>query len=169
MNDTLQFRTVAVYLATVLFGFEFLRYSLEVNHLMILLNGVFIGTLFAFAVALWPLTKNVMLGKVDGQDVGWFTVGLLALVLSAAFGAFASTMLRVGDGVVLSAVSTLSPATRYAAIVGLLTIVYAPDAGRDFLHGRDRKIIAVSVLTGMLAAVVSIYAQIGGVDTWLRF
>lgn len=165
MNDTLKASAIALYLASLAVIFVAMRTMLEPNAMLVLLNSVLIGTLFSFVIALWPLTRGVLGGHVSGQDVGWFTIGLMALAASVSLSAIVSTMLRAGDWIILEGTGTLSPLTRYMGIVGLFTIVYAPDAGRELLHGRDRKTLISSAIVGVIAGFVAIYAQ---THSWLR-
>lgn len=165
MNDTLKISAVALYLIAVVVGFIVMRMALEPNALLVLLNGVLIGTLLSFVVALWPLMHGIFSGKMSEQDVGWFTLGLLALAASVSLSAIASTLLRAGDWIIIEGTSTLSPLTRYMGIVGLFTVVYAPDAGRDLLHGRDRKLLLASTVIGVVAGFIAIWAQ---THQWLR-
>lgn len=148
-----------VYAATVAVIFAWLRYFFQPDELMIILNGVFVGSVFSFGVALYPLVRDIVRGNTADIDVGWFTIGLFVIVASVIISAVTSSVARASNEVILSTITTLSPLARYLAIVGLLTIIYAPDAGKSFFYGRDRKIVIASIVLGLTVAFGLIYAQ----------
>lgn len=159
MHSEFKLWPALVYALAVTVIFAWLRYFFDPNALTIILNGVFAGSIVAFGAALWPLFRDIVRGRTEGIDVGWFTIGLFVAVISMIVSTITSTVARASNTVVLEYVTTLSPMARYLAIVGLLTMIYAPDAGKSFFYGRDRKIVAASVIVGVISAAFVIYLQ----------
>lgn len=145
------------YFAAYVIGFLLLRTYIAADALIVLLNGFFVGSIFSAFVAFFPLMRGAFLGRLKYQDAGQFSLGLFMLLLGITFGVAASIWVRGTGGIVTSL--TLTALARYTVSHGLLLLVYAPDFGLGLLAGRDRKITAVALAVGFIAAVATIYVQ----------
>lgn len=134
-----------------------LAYVFPMPHLLVLLNGVFAGTMAAVTVAYWRLLWNAVLGIRPYDRVRQMTLGFalcwaayIISVLSSIY--FQSTGLDINSSLFIAG-------SRYLAIIAAVLQVTAPDFGLGLFHGRDRKVLATGVVVGIIVAFVVVFAQ----------
>jgi hypothetical protein len=130
---------------------------INADTLVVILNGVFVGSIVAFLFVLRTLTWATFRGKIKYPDVSMFTLGLLLVLFGICSGVATSIYIKASDLAV--PVFTLTALARYSVICGIMTMAYAPGAGGGFLEGSDRKVVLLSVASGIVAALVTIYVQ----------
>jgi ethanolamine transporter EutH len=148
-NFLIVFCYVAVYLLAAA--------SLTADSLIILLNGMFIGSLVSLLIVFRALTWSTFRGKIKYSDVSVFTLGLLITLVGIVLGVVASAYNQAAD--IGGSIFSLAAMGRYAVTAGFLTMAYSPDVGLGFFEGTDRKAIAVSIVCGIITASIIIYAQ----------
>lgn len=148
-NGLIIFCYVALYLIAAL--------TLAPGNLIILLNGLFVGSLVSLLIVFRTLTWNTFRGRVRYSDVSVFTLGLLVTLVGIVLGVAASIQNQVTDN--SGSIYSLAAMGRYAVVSGFLTMAYSPDVGLGFFEGIDRKAIWLSVFSGLAVASAVIYAQ----------
>jgi len=124
---------------------------------IVILNGIFAGTMAAIEVAYWRLLLNAVLGIRPYDRVCQMTLGFALCWLAYTLGVAISIYFRSARVDVNS--SLLTAASRYVAIIAAMLQVAAPDFGLGLFHGRDRKVLFTSVVVGFVVAVFIMLAQ----------
>lgn len=124
---------------------------------IVILNGIFAGTMAAIVVAYWRLLWNAVLGIRPYDRVRQMTLGFALCWTAYVLGVMVSIYLRSAGAEINT--SVLTAASRYVAIIAAMLQVSAPDFGLGLFHGRDRKVLTASVTVGLLVAVVIMLAQ----------
>lgn len=137
--------------------FALLAFLAPVSELVVVLNGVFAGTMAAVTVAYWRLMWNAVLGIRPYDRVRQMTLGFALCWLAYILGVAISIYFR-SAGVDVNS-SLLTAASRYVAIIAAVLQVTAPDFGLGLFHGRDRKVLATGVIIGFIVAVAVIFGQ----------
>lgn len=125
--------------------------------LIVILNGVFAGTMAAIVVAYWRLLWNAVLGIRPYDRVRQMTLGFALCWMAYVLGVMVSVYLRSAGAEINT--SVLTAASRYVAIIAAMLQVSAPDFGLGLFRGRDRKVLFTSVAVGAIVAVVIMFAQ----------
>jgi hypothetical protein len=141
-------------LATVFFG---LVTYVPPMTLIILLNGLFIGAVASVFVAYHELILGSIFGVEKYNRVQQMTVSFFVMWSVLAFSACLSAYNRSIDWPL--AVPTGTVALRYLSIIAAILQVTAPDFGLGLFHGRDRKMLWVASLTGIIVAIAAIFFQ----------
>lgn len=147
----------ALGLAALFFGLQSL---MTPDQLMVLLNGVFVGSVVAIVVAFHRVIIGALTGKEPYDRALQMTLGLAALWISATLGVVNSIYLRSLGSEIPTTVFTALP--RYLAIVAAVLQVTAPDFGLGIFYGRDRRALWLGAGLGAVFAVAVIWFQ-GGV------
>lgn len=137
--------------------FGVLVVQVPLDRLVVLLNGVFAGTMAAILVAYFPLLRNAILGvhpydRVRQMTLGFFLCWLAYCVIVLV--SIYSNTVGIDNGA-----DILTATSRYLAIVAAALQVTAPDFGLGLFHGRDRKVLTAGAISGLLVAVVAILVQ----------
>lgn len=132
-------------------------WALRIDKLIIVLNGLFIGTSVAIAIAYWRLFWDALIDGNPFNRARQMTWSFFAAYLAILFGALGSIYTRSYD---LPTQSTLMLAIgRYLAIVAAVGQVTAPDFGLGLFYGLDRKVLVGAILFGLVVAVILIWMQ----------
>lgn len=137
--------------------FALLAFLAPVSELVVVLNGVFAGTMAAVTVAYWRLMWNAVLGIRPYDRVRQMTLGFALCWLAYILGVSISIYFR-SAGVDVNS-SLLTAASRYVAILAAILQVTAPDFGLGLFHGRDRKVLATGVTVGLIVAIIVVFGQ----------
>lgn len=141
-------------LATLFFGL--VAYS-DLETLIIVLNGIFVGAMVAIVVAYHQLILGAALGIGEYDRVRQMTIGFAVMWTVICLSAGGSIYAR-SRGAELTA-PMLTAAIRYLAIVGAVLQITAPDFGLGLFHGRDRKTLWAGFLLGLVTAAAAIVFQ----------
>lgn len=131
--------------------------AFPINTLIIILNGVFAGSMAALAVAYWRLLWNAVIGVRPYDRVQQMTIGFTLCWLAYSVSVTVSVVLQASG--YPADVAYLVAASRYIAVVAAVLQVSAPDFGLGLFHGRDRKVLVTSVAIGLVVAAVVVYVQ----------
>ena len=141
----------------IIAGFIVLHSLFAPGDLIILLNGLLVGSMSAIAVAYHELIWYAIKGEGVYNRVRQMTLGFALMWIVFGIGLGTSIYIRVAD---LPATAYTSVAfARYLAIVAAILQVTAPDFGLGLFHGRDRKVLTASIGIGLVVAVVTILLQ----------
>lgn len=138
--------------------FLFLIYAIPADHLIILLNSVFVGSMVSVAVAYHELIWQALAGDGIYDRIRQMTLGFALCWLVIVIGAATSIYIRLAD--LPAATYTSVAAMRYISIIAALLQVTAPDFGLGLFHGRDRKVLISSLGLGLLTAAVLSVLQV---------
>lgn len=155
MNKT--FARFLAFLVGVHALFFVMKFFLSADALIILLNGLFVGSLVGLIIAFAPLGWTAMRGRLRYADAGTFTLALFMLIYGIALGVSSSLWIRV-SGLPVTPL-TLTALARYAIIIGFTLFVYAPDFGNGLFYGRDRKEFALALAVGAVCSALVVYMQ----------
>lgn len=125
----------------------------DLETLIIVLNGVFVGSMVAYH----QLIIGAALGVGEYNRVRQMTIGFAIMWTVICLSAAGSIYAR-SKGAELTA-PVLTGAIRYLAIVGAVLQITAPDFGLGLFHGRDRKTLWLGFLLGLITAIFTIYFQ----------
>lgn len=159
------FRNLALnrvlYIAALSAGmFVGLRSLFNPIQFVIFLNGIFAGSIVAIIVAYHRLIWFALLGVGEYNRVRQMTMGFAVCWLAVCVGASNSIYLRsVGADIASTGATAIA---RYLAIIAAILQVTAPDFGLGLFHGRDRRILWISLTLGLAAAVIVILFQGAG-------
>ena len=142
-------------LATV--GFFALYFTMTTEHMVVLMNGLFAGSIAAIVVAYWKLLWNAVLGIRPYDRVRQMTLGFALCWFAFCLLIWSSIYLVSAGAPVNSTIFGL--AGRYVAIIAAVLQVTAPDFGLGIFHGRDRKVLTAGLITGFLVALATILLQ----------
>jgi hypothetical protein len=150
---------IANRVAASVFGLAALFFGLvayvDLETLIILLNGLFAGSMVAIVVAYHRLIIGAALGeytRVRQMTMG-FAVVWIAVCLSSA-----NSIIARSEGAALTA-PAITAAVRYLCIIAAVLQITAPDFGLGLFHGRDRKILWTGFALGIATAVAAILFQ----------
>lgn len=134
-----------------------LRLLLNPDQLIVILNGLFTGSIAAVLVAYGPLIWYAICGKQPYDRVWQMTLGFAILWAAVCVGVSNSIFIRTtGDAL---PANDLTPIARYMAIIAACVQVTAPDFGLGIFHGRDRKVLWSAITMGLLVAAIIIIVQ----------
>lgn len=128
-------------------------------HLLVILNGMFVGALIGLTVAYLPLLWDAFAGVGEysrgrqmalGVGIGW--LGTTSIIWHSIY-------VRSLDAVVLADPTFMSLFGRYALIVAATVQVTAPDLGKPAFYGRDRRFLWSGLVIGFLVTVSLIQLQ----------
>lgn len=132
--------------------------ALPPRHMLILMNGLFVGAMVGVAVTFGQLLWSAIMGHRPYDRVRQMTLGMATHWLA--------TSLLIGSSIMLVATDAGQQTTfaglagRYLAVVAATLKVTAPDYGLGIFYGRDRKLlIAGLILGGLAAACVIVFQQ----------
>lgn len=141
-------------LAALYFGL--IAYA-DAEMLIIVLNGLFAGSMVAIAVAYHRLIIGAALGLGEYNRVRQMTMGFAVAWIAICLSSVTSIYAR-SEGAPLTA-PALTAAVRYLCIIAAVLQVTAPDFGLGLFHGRDRKTLWTGFLLGLVTAVATIAFQ----------
>lgn len=143
-------------LAAIVF-FGLLVATIPLPLLVIILNGVFIGTMVGVIVAYGPLIWQAVLGLGPYDRVRQMTLGMAACWLAYICTVLISIYVRAAGGDPIAFL--LVVAGRYVAILAAILQVTAPNFGEGIFFGRERKTLLLGISLGLFAALAMIYLQ----------
>lgn len=122
---------------------------LPISLLVAICNGMLVGVGVALAIAYGPLILSSVF-KRPYDRVRQMTIGIFLLWIALALPVSGSIYQKMAD---LPNQNTMMVASgRFVAIIAAILQVTAPDFGKGMLYGRDRKMLAVGILTGAITA-----------------
>lgn len=127
------------------------------ERLIIILNGLFVGSMVAIAVAYHKLILGAALGLGEYTRVRQMTMGFAITWIAICLSATSSIYAR-SEGAPLTA-PALTAAVRYLCIIAAVLQITAPDFGLGLFHGRDRKVLWTGFGLGIIAALAAIMFQ----------
>jgi hypothetical protein len=133
------------------------RLVIDLPHFIILLNGIYAGTLAAIVVAYWKILSHSVLGTSPYNRVRQMTLGFFAGHMAFALTVAVSVWLRSAALDVNN--TTMTALARYVAIIAGVLQVTAPDFGLGIFHGRERRTLYASMIVGLTVAVGVTMAQ----------
>jgi hypothetical protein len=149
-----------VFVAMALTGWFFaMRGWLGPDRTIVMLNGLFAGSMVAIVVAYHRLIWFAMLGRGEYDRVRQMTLGFAVCWAAVCVGVANSVMLRASGGYVPT--SELTAVARYLAIIAAILQVTAPDFGLGLFHGRDRRVLWTGGTLGLISAALVIALQEG--------
>lgn len=148
-----------VVLATVLLagGFVALVSLVNMDTLIVVLNGIFFGSMAAVMVAYGRLLANAILGIQPYDRIRQMTLGFALCWFAYGLAVFVSVYFR-SSGAEMNT-SLLTAAGRYIAIIAAILQVTAPDFGLGLFHGKDRKILVVAIPVGIIISILTVMSQ----------
>lgn len=133
--------------------FALMSAVLSLNTMIVTLNGLFVGAIVSLSVAFGPLIWSLFRGKEsDYRRAQELALGFFALWVAYVLAAYVSVWTR-SIGEATSNPSYMSALSRYIAVYAAIRQVTAPDYGLGFIYGRDRKILALSLVLGAFTAI----------------
>lgn len=148
---------IAGFLLVFVGVFLALRSFMRPEDMIVILNGLFFGSVVALAVIMRKLGWNAFMGRLKYGDATVFTLGLCLVLAAVVMGVSSSVWLRA-TGVNVPSL-TLTAFARYTVSVGFIVISYAPDFGLGLFDSRDRRLVLISVGVGIAVAASVILAQ----------
>ncbi|MBA3352223.1 MAG: hypothetical protein H0U23_07340 [Blastocatellia bacterium] len=137
--------------------FLVLHSFLTTSDLIVLINGLLIGALFAIVVAFHRLIIGAIRGTGEYNHVRQMTLGFFNGWLGIFLVVYPSIELRsMGLAVPNTLISTLG---KFVIIAAAIMQVTAPDYGLGMFHGRDRKTLWSALLFGVSVSFVVVYLQ----------
>jgi hypothetical protein len=150
-------RVIQIGVALTLFFIVLLQF-VALPNLIVVLNGVFIGSMAAIIVAYSRLLINAALGTYPFNRVRQMTLGFFLCWVAYNVDVLTSIyFLSCGIDV---KTSVLTAAGRYAAIIAAVLQVTAPDFGLGFFQSRERKTLWTGAVLGFVIAIIAIIAQV---------
>lgn len=129
----------------------------DLETLIIVLNGVFVGSMVAIVVAYHQLILGAALGIGEYNRVRQMTIGFAVMWTVICLSAGGSIYAR-SRGAELTT-PMLTAAIRYLAIIGAVLQITAPDFGLGLFHGRDRKTLWAGFILGLATAIAAMLFQ----------
>lgn len=133
-------------------GFAVLASTFTLDSLIVMLNGLFVGSIVSLLVAFGPLIWSLFRGKQQATRAQELALGFFALWIAYILTAYVSVWTR-SIGEATANPSYMSALSRYIAVYAAVRQVTAPDYGLGFIYGRDRKILLIAMGLGLLVAV----------------
>lgn len=134
------------------FGFAVLALVFNLNSLIVMLNGLFGGSIACLLVAFGPLIYSMVRGVEPATRAQELAFGFFALWVAYVLAVYVSVWTR-SIGEPTTNPSYISALSRYIAVYAAVRQVTAPDYGLGLLHGRDRKLLWISLLVGVVVAL----------------
>jgi hypothetical protein len=137
--------------------FSILLVAVDLNSLIILLNGVFAGAMAAIVVSFGALLLSAVRGDAPYDRVRQFAVSVFLQWAIINGGVWLSIFYRSVD--IPVNLTSFTPFLRYLAIIAAAMQVTAPDFGLGIFHGRDRRVLWTGLLVGSAVALAVIFLQ----------
>jgi hypothetical protein len=145
-------------LIAIIGGFSLLYNVFTANELIVLLNGLLVGSLVSIAVAYRTLLWEAIAGDIENYTrYKQMTLSIFLQWLVIVIGVSSSIYIRAID--LPTTAFTLVAFARYLAIIAAILQVTSPDLGHGAFFGRDRKVLALSFGIGASVALFLIYVQ----------
>lgn len=133
-------------------GFAVLASTFTLNGLIVMLNGLFAGSIVGLLVAFGPLIWALVRGVQPASRAQELALGFFSLWVAYILATYVSVWTR-SIGEPTSNPSYISALSRWIAVYAAVRQVTAPDYGLGFIYGRDRKVLIVALGLGVLVAV----------------
>lgn len=137
--------------------FLFLLRIFDRGNLIILLNGLFVGSIVSVVIAYKELIWQAVVGVGIYDRIRQMTLSFFLQWCVIIIGALTSIYIRALD--LPSPVFTSVALMRYLSVIAALLQVTAPDFGLGLFHGRDRKVLSVSLSVGFIVAIIFVLIQ----------
>jgi hypothetical protein len=148
---------VMPFAALVVAIYFLIRIIFGLDNSVILLNGLFVGSVIAVGVTYSNILLNTVVGEGPYDRVRQMALGIALAWLAIIVGVTGSVVSKSNGSYVM--LNEYTPLSRYLAIVAAVVQVSAPDLGSGIFFGRDRRLLYVGVLTGAIVAIVIILLQ----------
>jgi len=157
MQKNLSVNIVLLLSAVALLIFYVLLNTFTPSNLIILLNGLLAGSMVSILIAYHELIWAAIVGNGAYNRIRQMTIGFFLCWLAISITLATSIYIRYSNAPSPAFVSIAF--ARYLAIIAAILQVTAPDFGLGFFHGRDRKILPVSVGIGFISAIIVMVLQ----------
>lgn len=139
---------------------------LPLETVIIILNGIFFGGLVSIILIYGDVIIRAIRGDLPdyGADFRQMVVSMLGFWL--AIGLFIGTSIYLYSTDGSHNVMLVSAIARLIAIVSAAGQITAPNLGHPIYYGRDRKLLWVSMGTGLMASFVIIALQATAAFAW---
>lgn len=131
--------------------------SFSPSNLIVLLNGLFVGSLVAIAVAYKELLWEALVGDGHYDRYRQMTLSIFMQWVVIGIGVGTSIFIKVTD--LPTTAYTAVAFARYLATVAAVLQITSPDLGQGLWYGRDRKVLLISFGFGISVAVGVIFLQ----------
>lgn len=129
----------------------------NLDNLIILLNGLFAGAIVAVGVTYSNIVWNSIFENGQYDRVRQMALGIALAWFGIVLAVLASIYSRAnGD---IAHYSELTAISRYAVIVAAIVQVTAPDLGDGIFFGRDRRLLYIGVVAGLVIALAVMMLQ----------
>lgn len=156
MNATALSRAMVVSFA-IIGAFAMFTYAFKPNDLIVLLNGLLVGSLVSVAFA---FSRLMFYAVFDGDQYTrsrQYAIGVMLCWVVIAIGTSVSIYV---NAINLPVPVFLAVAfARFLAIIAAILQVTSPDFGLGVMYGRDRKMMYLSMVIGAAVAFAAIVAQ----------
>lgn len=146
-------RVLVSYIAAGLF-FYILQLTVDPTDLIILLNGLFVGSIVAIGVSYHELIIGAIKGQGEYTNIRHMTLGFFTMWVAILLMIYPSIELRMLGAPLpgTSAVPVISAFGKFLAIGAAILQVTAPDFGLGIFYGRDRRVLWSGLLLGSVIA-----------------
>lgn len=163
MNSQIIKQLIVPYACISVLLFYVLYLGLEGGTLIMLLNALFVGTMISISVAYGAVLVPAIIGMKQYDDVRVLAFGILGSWFAYGIVVFSSIYVRSAD--LPTSTLIMTAVGRYIAINAAIVQVIAPDFNQDrnWLYGRDRKLLAIGLGAGV---VFTIFTYVLQADSW---
>lgn len=149
---------IAVIFAAAVVGYIVLRYFLSPLDFLILLNGLFAGSVVGVLITYGQLVWQTIIDRRAYNRARHMTLGF-ALAWIAISLAVAASIYAISRGIDNPSINELTLIARWVYIVAAYLQITAPDFGVNMLDHRNRRLLLVTLMAGLLVAAVVIWMQ----------
>lgn len=150
---------VVVWIVAAAAIYAILFWTVPPAPLIIIFNGIFVGVMVSLSIAYFNLIKYSILNTYDFDRSNQFALGVAIAWLVIVIGIFNSVYVRSSESSVAG--SDLTALIRYLAIFAAVVQVTALDFGQNIFYGRDRRLLLIGGIAGLIVAILVIYFQAG--------
>lgn len=137
--------------------YAIMRLALGLNDFIIVLNGLFVGSVITVALTY----SNILVASVFGDGpydrVRQMALGIAIAWVAIVIGVISSVIGRANGQYIT--LTEYTPISRYLAVVAAIVQVTAPDLGEGIFFGRDRRLLYIGVAAGLAVAIAVILLQ----------
>lgn len=149
------------YVAGIAALFVLLVWTIDLNTLIVLENGVLTGCGVAVLVVYWQLVFDAIQGRRPYSDVRQMTLSIVLLWVCVGLSVSSSIQLRAMGAPTTPLVTVAL--MRYLAVVAAIMQVTVPAYGLGIFYGIERKALWLASAVGTVAASLAIMLQVSEV------
>ena len=133
--------------------------GLKPDTLIMTLNGLFVGTMLSITVSYGTILFPAIFGFKPYDDVRVLSIGIFGGWLAYGIVVYSSIYVRASD--LPTTTLAISAFGRWVAINSAVIQIVAPDfnVSKSFVYGRDRKLLTLGLVIGVIAAIVVYWLQ----------